>query len=125
VHNDHSLNCGTVEAFIDDVDSRVSLFKSDQMLEHVRVYIATDESHSEAIHKLDDRGYNHSMQLVTEARTQNVTLNSADSILIDLMLMCVADLFIHYGQSSSVNFVAAACRRTHKLVNASDPLLPF
>jgi hypothetical protein len=98
-----------VETFIDDVELRVALYKLDNYIDHVRVYIATDEVHPETLQKLADKGYNYSIHLVTEARAQNVTLNSAESILIDLMLMCEADVFVSYGYST-INFVAEAYR---------------
>jgi hypothetical protein len=114
LHSDKSLNCDTVDEFIDDVETRVALYESEQGLEDIRVYIATDEDHPEALQRFDDMGYKYSKRLVTEASKQNVTLTSADSILIDIMLMCLADSFVYYGYSS-VNFVASDCR-TRKLL---------
>jgi hypothetical protein len=108
-HTDKSINCGTVESFINDVETHVALFETDQSSENVRVYIATDEDHIDVLQKFDDKGYKHSMYMVSEALRQNITFNSADSIIIDLMLMCIADAFISYG-ITTINAVANNCR---------------
>jgi hypothetical protein len=111
---DKSLNCESAEVFIDDIETRVALFASDQ---NVRVYIATDEDHPEVLQVFSDKGYTYSKNLVAKALQQNITLTSADSILIDIMLMCVADLLVYYGVSS-VNSVAKVCRQKELLMSS-------
>jgi hypothetical protein len=106
---DKSLNCGGVDEFIDDVDKRVASYKLAEGQVDVRVYIATDEVHHETLQALATRSFNHSTYLVAQARKHNVTLDSADSFVIDLMLMCTANVFVYYGYSY-VNKVADSCR---------------
>jgi hypothetical protein len=107
-YKDTSLNCHSVEEFI-----RSALWAQSQHFQKTKsllpVYVATNEANSSTIQQLHHAGF-LTQRNITDALQSFLQLHDDDIFVVELLLMCNAVSFLHWG-TSAVHTLVRKCRR--------------
>lgn len=106
-YNDTSLNCGSVKEFIRTAHMEQARHNRKTRVK-LPLYVATNERNATTLHKLHLAGF-LTMANITEALRPTVMLDEDDIFVVEMVLMCKAQLFLYWG-TSSVHTLVEKCR---------------
>ena len=115
---DHSVNCDSVSDFVDAVEAQKGLLLAQTPSgAAVQVYVATNENNATILQELHSAGYVTSVN-ITNVLKPYTTLHTDDIFALELVFMCIAENFVHFGESATHKFITD-CRATRSNATSS------
>jgi hypothetical protein len=104
LHYDTSVNCEDARKFLMRSTENLRLFVKDY--HSYSIYVATNEEDEESLSTIETSTTFRLFKSIKEKVTKLIELNSINAFMIDLVLMCHANYYMAWGQSSIHRYVA-------------------